>query len=116
MQLKGEQVEGAVAGQSQPQVQFLEQEHAAHERVVVAMSYHHLLEMCGLLWQLEAVRAELVQLTPQMALALHYICDRPLLSGLLLLLQLFWYLISYKFNKIDLYCFKTGDVCGRRCF
>ena len=62
---------GEQAGLSHPPVQFLKQVHVAPERMVVAMIFHHLQEMCGLLWQLEAVRAELVKATPQMALPSH---------------------------------------------
>jgi len=71
VKLRGELVVGGLAGLSHPQVQFLKQEHAVPEQVVVAMSFHHLLEMCGQLWQLEAVRAEMVKTMPQKALPLH---------------------------------------------
>ena len=64
------------------------------------MSFHRLLEMCGPLWKLEAVRAEMAKTMPQKALPSHWICDQLLPSVLLLLLQLFWDLISYKYSKI----------------
>ena len=71
MQLRGELVLEGLAGLSHLQVQFLKQQHAVPEQVVVAMSFHRLLEMCGPLWQLEAERAGMVTTMPQKALPLH---------------------------------------------
>lgn len=67
--LREELVVGVQAGLSPPLVQFLQQEHAAPERMVVAMSFR-LLERCGQLLQVEAVRAVAVK-TPRTALALR---------------------------------------------